>query len=251
MSLSETSCEDSVTRDLEAEEGSNLYENNNEKYSAGGRDPRSSAKQEDGHRWIGRRWTGEEDRVKEWQEILHKENQRKSQIGKQSIMATENPSQESSKVINAPIRSGSPSASTSGANQNPQEVNRYGKETLYENMIAENGNGEETSAVKQKTQKNCVSPTKDKSGSLSSLKSSGSEGKVVKKSKAHAIRKSLFGGRGSSKSVTSVEGLEKEKREKQKRIDIEFEKKQKERDDRIGRSIKEKIAYNEGKATSK
>ena len=104
MSLSETSCEDSVTRDLEAEEGSNLYENNNEKYSAGGRDPRSSAKQEDGHRWIGRRWTGEEDRVKEWQEILHKENQRKSQIGKQSIMATENPSQESFKVINAPIR---------------------------------------------------------------------------------------------------------------------------------------------------
>merc|ERR1712173_578543 len=89
-------------------------------------------------------------------------------------MATENPSQESSKVINAPIRSGSP-ASTSGADQNPREVNRNGKEILYENMIAENGNGEETSAIKQKTQKNCVSPTINKSGSLSSLKSSGSE----------------------------------------------------------------------------
>ena len=48
-----------------------MYESKIEKYGAGGRDPRGSAKKEDDFKWNERRWTGEEDRVEEGVNIIH------------------------------------------------------------------------------------------------------------------------------------------------------------------------------------
>merc|ERR1712192_243902 len=104
--------------------------------------------------------------------------------------------------------------------------------------------------VQGKSQQNSAKATSVTSGSTNPLKSAGEEGKgsvSPKQSKGGSIRKSL----SWMKSTKTVEDLERERREKQKLKDFEFEERQKKRDERLNKSIKERVAYSEEKAKTK
>ena len=99
-----------------------LYENKFEKYPH----PRSSEK--DGYKSKGRR---EEDRVKELQEVIQKENRQKT-LGKQNTVAVENPSLEVLKSKATTTRASSLSSS-GGCKQSLKR--KKGKERFYETDI--------------------------------------------------------------------------------------------------------------------
>ena len=236
-----------------------LYENEFEKYPH----PRSSEK--DGYKSKGRR---EEDRVKELQEVIQKENRQKT-LGKQNTVAVENPSLEVLKS-KATINRASSLGSSGGCKQSLKR--KKGTERLYETDIisdedVEIGNSDsgesvednEAQVVSEKVKEpyGAEVPGKSKlrsaqansvtSGSTNPLKSVGEEGTGSigpKQLKGSSIRKSL----SWMKSTKTVEDLERERREKQKLKDIEFEERQKKRDERLNKSIKERVAYSEEKA---
>merc|ERR1712037_751895 len=118
------------TRDLDDDGKADLYENNFEKYCSAGRDPHPRSSAEEGFKLNERRWTGEEDRVKEWQEVIEQEDRRKT-LGKQNTVAVENPSLEKTKSKATTNRTHSLGSSW-GSKQSLQEKKNKKKERLYE-----------------------------------------------------------------------------------------------------------------------
>ena len=232
----------------------------------------SFEKHSNGHKSKGRRKQGRVIELQELQEFIQQTSSRKI-LEKQNTVAVENPSLKVLKSKSSITRASSLSSSggyKQSLKRKKEKEPIYVTDILSDDDDVEIGNQDSGKSVDEDDEAPVV-PTKAKepyasgvlgksqsssvstpaktvtSGSTNPLKSAGEEGKgsiSPKLSKGGSIRKSL----SWMKSTKTVEDLERERKEKQMLKDIEFEERQKKRDERLNKSIKERVAYSEEKA---
>ena len=198
-----------TTRDLDNNGKADLYEINFEKYCSAGRDPHPRNSAEEGFKLNERRWTWEEDRVKEWQEVIEQEDRRKT-LGKQNTVAVENLSLEGTKSKATTNRTGS-LGSSSGSKQS-LKVKK--KERYYETDISEDDDDEKGKHDPGEDSGSQVSPPNAASAQENTL-TSGSRSSLLSASMSPKQGKAVkSGSRPSLKALLGVKSLEEKEKQK-------------------------------------